>query len=222
MMMLALISVTSFAGEVSPFHAQGNEPSWSLRLTDDTITFHPMEGDPVILRPVPSPHIDGEARVYQPKAGKARFTLRIEDKICTDTMTGMPFPSSVSVTTERGQLNGCGGEPMKLLQGKWLITTIDGKPVVQGSSPNVVFEADGKLSGNGSCNQFSGGYVLSGEGLTIGSIGASMMMCEDFLMEQEQLLLGVMKDVTGFEVPEKHQLLLRTHDGRKIHARQAD
>ena len=221
MIVLAFMSAMSSAEESPPFQAQGNEPSWSLRVTDDTITFQPMEGDATSLKPVPSPRIDGEARVYEARAGEENFMLRIQDRICTDTMSGMPFPNTVDVAIGKRQFSGCGGDPSKLLQGTWLVTTVNGKPVVHGSSPSIAFGADGKLSGNGSCNQFFGGYKLSGEGLTVGSVGASMMMCEEALMEQEQMLLGLMKDLTGFDAPDKDQLLLRTHDGRMIGARKA-
>lgn len=221
LMFLALMSATPSAGEAPPFRAQGNEPSWSLQVTDKALTFQPMDGNAISLKPVPSPRIDGEARMYEVKAGKETFTLRIGNRICTDTMSGMPFPNTVGVAIGTRQFSGCGGDPSKLLQGTWLITTVNGKPVVHGSSPSIAFGADGKLSGNGGCNQFFGGYQLSGEGLTVGSVGASKMMCEDALMAQETMVLDVLKDLVGFAVPGKRQLLLRTQDGRTISSQEA-
>lgn len=222
MTVLASMSAMSSAAESPSFRAQGNEPSWSLRLTDDAITFQSLDDVSVSVKPVAPPRTDGEARLYEAKHGKEIFTLRIEDRICTDTMSGMPFPNSVSVAIGKRRFGGCGGDPAKFLQGTWLVTTIDGKPVVKGSSPSIVFGADGKLSGNGSCNQFFGGYRLSGEGLTIESVGASMMMCEDVLMAQETRVLGMLKGLARFAVPGKGQLLLHTQDGRTIGAQRAE
>jgi len=114
---------------------------------------------------------------------------------------------------------GCGGEPATLLQGAWLITEINGKPIVVGSTPSLNFEADGKVNGNGSCNQYFGGYQLSGEGLTVGSVGAAMMMCDEALMEQERLVFEVLKQLASFGISEDGELLLRTNDGRVMTAK---
>lgn len=51
--------------------------------------------------------------------------LRITDKVCIDTMSGMPSLRSVSVALETDMFAWCGGEPGTLLQGDWVITEID-------------------------------------------------------------------------------------------------
>ena len=87
---------------------------------------------------------------------------------------------------------------------------------IAGSSPTIGFEADGKINGNASCNRFFGGYTLTGEGLTAGDLGASMMMCEQTLMDQEMKVLEILKGLAGFGIGEDGKLILRTNDGRTI------
>lgn len=219
-----LASLTVFVTAASAngsdsFRAQGNEPFWSLRMTDSDITFQPMEGSAVTVTPLPSPRRDGNAEVYEATSGGESLVLTVVSKVCTDTMSGMPFPKFVTVALGARILNGCGGEPATLLHGAWLITEIDGKPIIAGSSPGLNFETDGKVSGNGSCNRFFGGYRLSGEGLTVGIVGGSMMMCDEALMNQEGQMFKVLKELAGFGIPGDGKLILRTNDGRTMTAK---
>jgi len=218
---LTLLAVSALANGSEPFRAQGNEPSWSIRMSEGAITFQPMDGEAVGVKPIPTPRQDGTTEIYEAKVGADSFTLTIANKICTDTMSGMPFPKSVTVALGAKTFSGCGGEPSKLLQGQWNITEVDGKPVIAGSSPTVSFEADGKINGNASCNRFFGGYTLSGEGLTAGDLGASMMMCDQTLMDQEMKVLEILKGLGGFGIGEDGKLILRTSEGRTIIATSA-
>ena len=132
----------------------------------------------------------------------------------------MPFPNTVTVAIGADTFTGCGGEPVTLLLGDWMIAEINGKAPVTGSTPTLAFDAEGKLSGGGSCNRFFGGYTLSGEGLTVGDIGASMMACEEPLMDQEMLILDILEGVGRFEIGADGALILHENgEGRTIIAR---
>ena len=179
-------------------------------MSDGAMTFQPMDGEAVTVKPIPTPRQDGTTDIYEAKVGADSFALSVASKICTDTMSGMPFPKSVTVALG-ANFSGCGGEPSTLLQGQWNITEIDGKPVIAGSSPTIGFEADGKINGNASCNRFFGGYTLTGEGLTAGDLGPSMMMCEQTLMDQEMKVLDILKGLGGFGIGEDGKLILRTN-----------
>lgn len=215
---LTVLAAAASANGSESFRAQGNEPFWSIRMTDAAITFQPMDGDAVTVTPRPSPRQDGDVEVYEASAGGERLVVSIASKVCTDSMSGMPFPKSVTVAIGDRTLNGCGGEPATLLHGAWLITEIDGKPIIAGSSPSLNFETDGQINGNGSCNRFFGGYQLSGEGLTVGNVGASMMMCDEALMNQESQVFKVLKELAGFEIADDGKLLLRTNGGQTMTA----
>lgn len=213
---LALLAVPAMANGSETFRAQGNEPSWSVRMADDAITFQLIGSNAVTVTPVPRPRQEDKAEIYEAKVGSDSFTLTIRSKVCTDTMSGMPFPKSVTLALGEKTFSGCGGEPATLLLGHWLITEIDGKPAIAGSSPSVTFEAGGKINGNASCNRYFGNYIISGEGLKAGDLGASMMMCEQELMDQETEILKILKSLQGFGIDENGKLILRANDGRTI------
>jgi heat shock protein HslJ len=185
------------------------------------MTFQRMDGEAVTLKPIPAPRQDGTTRIYEATIGAESFALTIASKVCTDTMSGMPFPKSVTVAIGARTFSGCGGETSALLHGNWTIAEVDGKPIVAGSSPTISFGADGKIYGNATCNRFFGGYTLSGEGLTAGGVGTSMMMCEQPLMDQEMKVLEFLKGLGGFGIGGDGSLILRTNDGRTLIAKPA-
>jgi len=212
-------AVPALADEAETFRARGNEPFWSVEMTGEAITFRPMDGAALTVKPVPAPRQDGNTEVYEATAGGQSFTLSIASTVCTDTMSGMPFPKTVTVGIGTSNFEGCGGEPVTLLLGDWIIAEVDGKPAIAGSTPTITFEEDGKLNGNASCNRFFGGYKLTGEGLATDGLGSSMMMCDQPLMDQEMKVLDILKGVGGFAIGADGALILRASDGRKITAR---
>jgi uncharacterized membrane protein len=160
----ALLASTATVSIAAPetFRGRGNEPFWSVEKTADAIVFRPMDGEPVTVAPTPAPGMDGNAEVYEGIVGGKRFALTVADAVCSDSMTGMPFPNTVTVAIGTDRVEGCGGEPATLLLGDWMIAEINGKAPVTGSTPTLAFDAEGKLSGGGTCNRFFGGYTLSG------------------------------------------------------------
>ena len=162
LIIMGLLATSVLADGGGALRAQGNEPSWSLNMADGAITFQPLDGSMVTVAPIPPPREEGDATIHEAKLAAGSFTLTIASKICTDTMSGMPFPKAVTVAGGEKTYTGCGGEPATLLQGAWIMTGINGKPIIAGSTPSLNFEDDGKVNGNGSCNQFFGGYHFTG------------------------------------------------------------
>ncbi|MFC1879063.1 META domain-containing protein, partial [Chloroflexota bacterium] len=64
------------------------------------------------------------------------------------------------------------------------------KSSVGGTSITVEFD-DGRISGTGGCNSFSGDYELDGDMIIFGEIAMTLMACPepDGIMEQEQEFL---------------------------------
>lgn len=218
---LLALGVAAAANGVDDFRARGNEPFWSLTRDAGAITFQPMDGAPVRVSPVPKPTIEGGAEVYRGSADGDAFVLTVADTVCTDTMSGMPFPATVTVAIGDKTFEGCGGEPVSLLLGDWTVTAIGGQPPIAGTEPMLAFAEGGKLSGAASCNRFFGDYTLTGEGLAIGALGASMMACEDPVMAQERALTEILEGVANFAIAGDGSLVLTAADGRTLTARRA-
>ena len=219
LILLAAVVAPALANGDGSFRAQGNEPFWSLGLGEGEIIFRPMDGAEVRVKPIPQPRQDGGATVYEATSDGTGLTVTVSPVLCSDTMSGIPFPSTVTVVHGGKTFSGCGGEPASLLLGEWAVTELAGKPVIADSVPTLKFGDAGKISGKASCNRYFGGYTLSGEGLAVGELGSTKMLCEPKVMDQEQAFLAVLKATTGFAIGADGHLTLRSSDGRTIVAR---
>ncbi len=70
--------------------------------------------------------------------------------------------------------------------------------LVPGSKITAVFAAYGNLTGNGGCNGYFGGYTTSGNSLTIGPIGSTLIYCQD-TSAQESLYLSILANASTYE-----------------------
>ena len=196
----ALLFASLSQAATTTFSARGNEPSWCVEMTDATITFRAMGAEAVTISPKPDAKVVTAAETYIATVEGEPFSLTITDKICVDTMSGIPHPKIVAVNLGKKTYSGCGGDPTTLLHGEWLIEGISGKPIIAKSQPTFNFGDDGQISGNGSCNRYFGPYTLSGEGLKISDLASSMMFCEQPLVDQEALLLKSLSETSRFEI----------------------
>ncbi len=200
-----------------PFRARGNEPFWSLELSDRGLRFTTHDSK-----------LEGPAPAMQASAGVRRYTGTLQGKAiaitvtagrCNDTMTGMPHPARVEFEFDGRTWRGCGGEPVQMLLGEWVVADIGGGRPVEGSRATLAFGDDGRLSGSGSCNRYTTSYKLTGEGLTVGQAASTMMACEPPLMEQERRFLDILQHVQRFDIGGAGELVLIDGTGRKITAR---
>lgn len=208
-----LIAGDAYAGSLT---ARGNEPGWQLMITDRAITFSTMDGMAVSVEPVPPATTANEIAVHSTMVEGKPFSLVVVDKICSDTMTGMPFPKTVAVVLGDQNFIGCGGDPLSLLLGDWKVEEIGGLGVILESEASIAFDLDGSLHGNSSCNRFFGTFTLTGEGLTISETGGTMMACDPGLMDQEQRFLSSLDAVRRFESLPDGRLRLIGDDGRVV------
>jgi heat shock protein HslJ/uncharacterized lipoprotein YbaY len=205
------------AGEV--FSARGNEPGWMLRISGTEITLETDYGQKRVTAPRPEPETTAEFRRYAARTPDGELAVTIFDKPCRDSMSGMPYPHSISVLVDGRTLQGCGGDPATLLHGAWVVEEIDSTGIIEGSQPTLNFSAEGRVSGKASCNSYTGKYVLSGEALRIGPTAATTMACEPRLMQQEQAFLARLEAIRRFELAADGTLLLISEEPRSIRAR---
>lgn len=196
--------------------ARGNEPSWHAAISETDITFRLLDEAAVTISPAPKPTMADGIDTYVATVDGKPFSLAVAGMVCVDTMSGMPFPKTATVVFGERSFRGCAGEPASLLHGDWKIAVIGEAPVLTDSEPTLAFDAEGRVSGNGSCNRFFGGFKLTGEGLTISETGASMMMCAQPLMDQERMLLKAFERVRRFEVVAFGGVRLVGDDGRTV------
>jgi heat shock protein HslJ/uncharacterized lipoprotein YbaY len=202
------------------FTARGNEPGWRLDLDGDRMTLVTQYGARRLATATPAAQRTDTFTRYAARTEGTDVTVTIFDRLCRDTMTGMPHPHAVEVVLDGGKLAGCGGDPAALLQGQeWVVADVAGRGVVTGSKATLNFGPDGRVFGRGSCNNFNAAYKLTGEGLAISNAASTMMACAQELMEQEARFLAVLQDVRRFDLTADGALVLETDDRRTIRAR---
>lgn len=124
----------------------------------------------------------------------------------------------VLLNTERAVLKFEPQQPAKLEKTQWVATGINnGKSGVVSSASTGHSTAqfvDGKLSGNAGCNQYSGGYVLEGNKITVGPIMTTRMYCAEpaDIMQQEQEYLQAISGTRVFTL-DTRKLELRDEGG---------
>ncbi|MEA3641321.1 MAG: META domain-containing protein [Lamprobacter sp.] len=203
--------------EKAPFRARGNEPGWNLAMRGEQLDLSLDYGTREIKTQLPEPVETNATRVYS--LPEQNLSIRISEHTCSDTMTGMPYPSTVELEIEDQRLTGCGGEPRALLEGpEWTVSSLDGEPVPDEVSVTINFLDDNRVAGSSGCNRFMGGYTLTGEGLSFGQIAGTMMACPDLQMQTEQRFLGLLQAVNRFEATPDGGLQLITTDNKRISA----
>ena len=200
-----------------PLTARGNEPGWVLTLSDSGFVY---DGDMGARR------LEGALPPAQPTGSGAwfdvspEFSFSLEQALCRDTMTGMPFPVSVTLTDAGRALAGCAGLPGDLLAGPWVVTGVGAAAVARGVDVDLTFDpVEGRVSGASGCNRYSGGFTLTGEGLSFGAAAGTMMACPEDQMAVEQAFLGGLTTISRFDIAADGALELYAADRVVIRAR---
>lgn len=198
-----------------PVVAQGNEPSWSVRITGSDGVLDRM-GQPPMRFTVSKSVVTDQERTWT--STDAGITLRLGSTPCTDDMSGTPYPATATLTVGRVELSGCGGLPIELLEGPWILTAISGSKISEQQPPTLRITADGEVTGHGGCNRFSTKVSAPGEGISFQPAMSTKMACEGVRTEQENALLLLLPKISRYHLDED-ELILRSDDGREIRAR---
>jgi putative lipoprotein len=93
------------------FRAIGQEPGWFLEIDNEKqirVVYDYAEHQ--LIAPVTSPGTKGSMVFYDMMVDSQRVLITIEEKPCSDAMSGEAFPRSVAVTIGTRTLRGCGRE----------------------------------------------------------------------------------------------------------------
>lgn len=203
-----------------PFTARGQEPGWMIRIDASEISLNADFGALQLRMPRTEPQITADGVLYRTATDGRSLSVAIQPRVCADVATGMPHPYRVRYNLDGGTRSGCGGDPRSLLTGgEWIVESLGGKPVIDGSSVTILFLEEDRVAGSSSCNRFIGGYKLTGEGLSFHQLGGTMMACEEPLGEQETRFLGLLRDTCRFEIDPQGRLVLHTTRQQNIEAR---
>jgi heat shock protein HslJ/uncharacterized lipoprotein YbaY len=208
-------------GEPSlPLRASGNEPGWRLDIAPSGMTLIADAGVTRLESSLAEQTRIAEGMRYGARGGTSEITADVVDRLCRDSMTGMPHPYSVTVTTSGRVLRGCGGEPAALLRGgEWVVEDLDGGGIIDSSRATVQFGDNGRVSGRASCNTYTAHYALSGEGISVRDPVVTQRACAPSLMVQEERFLTTLRGVRSFDFTSDGALVLKADGKRLIKAR---
>jgi len=107
---------------------------------------------------------------------------------------------------------------MPSINGSWKLTLHGSADSPTAALTNAVatltFDANGRLTGNGGCNQLGGNYEIKGDQITFGLITSTRKRCPEPQMSQEGTVLQVLTDTVSFKIEEN--ILTITSNGMAL------
>lgn len=82
----------------------------------------------------------------------------------------------------------------------WSVTSVGGNPVLENSKPTLSIAADYRAGGTGGCNSFFTEATISGDSISFGPAAATMMACDQDIMDQEHAYFLGLEAVTSYDL----------------------
>lgn len=183
--------------------AQGNEPGWVMTAGPDGMALSTETGE-AQAGALPPAQVTAETATWSIPGGPA---LTLAPGLCRDSMTGMPYPLTATLTRDGQALPGCAGDPAALLAGDWRVTALADAPLPEDAAATLSFDA-GQVAGRAACNRFTAGYTITGEGLRFGPAAATRMACPPDRMAAEGAFLAALAKVDRFDITDEGDLVL--------------
>ena len=99
--------------------------------------------------------------------------------------------------------------PTALINTKWIATEVAGQPVVEGARSWLEFSQDGRVTGHGGCNRYSGNAKFDDSSLRFDGVAATKMACANpAAMDQENRLFAAYDATRTYRMEGKNVLLL--------------
>jgi heat shock protein HslJ len=172
-------------------------------LNGNAIQFSPEGFESTLMYCDPPEIMDQETR-YLSWLQKAETTLLEGDQLTIQTTEGvLIFEKAQHVALEGTdwQLNG-------IVEGDAVVSTFVDEKI------NIQFE-NGIVNGSAGCNQYFADYMLDGENLSLGVIGATTMACEGETGQREATFLAALAQTVGYRI-ERNTLTLLDANGNPL------
>lgn len=93
----------------------------------------------------------------------------------------------------------------------WVLELLDDQPVLNGTTVTLQLTTEGTVAGSAGCNRYNGDFTAEGDGITIQTLGTTLMACEEATVHQEDAFLAALEKATRFTTDE--DTLTLTDDG---------
>lgn len=169
------------------FMAKGNEPFWSLELSEEKgMRFKTPDGTEVRTPPVsPQRLMDVAASSYRYQEQDKALTVIIYDQECRDDMSGEKFSKKVEVIINEQRYTGCGTWLSDYrLHDIWVLQRMNGQAVdpdglLKGAPQLEINLNTGAILGHSGCNNIRGRAEPLGHRIRFSKIAGTLMACQD-------------------------------------------
>lgn len=100
------------------------------------------------------------------------------DSLAVEVVAEEPDVVALEVATERVPES-------EELVGGWLLEDLGGRGVMDIAQTTLEFDGEGRASGSGGCNRYTGSYTFADGQLVFGPLAGTKMMCPEAVMDQE-------------------------------------
>jgi heat shock protein HslJ len=99
---------------------------------------------------------------------------------------------------------GCSARVPRLWDTTWQLEEIAGRPALDAPRATLEFAAERRVSGNGSCNRFSGTVTISERSISFGPLATTRMACAEPIRSQETKYLAALQRAERFVIEGEH------------------
>ncbi len=82
--------------------------------------------------------------------------------------------------------------------GQWRVEAIDGEPASAKAEVTIAIGTDGRATGSGGCNRFTGSVKVEGDAISFGPAAATRMMCEPEISNQEARFFQTLEKIRSW------------------------
>jgi heat shock protein HslJ/uncharacterized membrane protein len=214
------------------FRAVGNEPEWSLKISEKTIEFTAMK---LGFEKLTSPHVepvramDANVKMYRFVTETGTMSIQIMQNDCVNTMSGDKSSYSVQIEIAKGNktssFSGCGNYVTDYrLYDIWVLEKLKGKVVsltdFAKELPNLeINSATNNFIGFAGCNRMNGAIFFERGLLRFSNIITTRRACSSNNKESE--FLKALQSTTTYTI-ENRRLVLSNPSGEKLVFKKAD
>lgn len=216
------------------FRANGNEPDWSLKISEKDIEFtslklgfESLKGDHVD----PIRAMDANVKMYRVAIAKGTMNIQIQQQECINTMSGDKSAYTVRIeiikdkSGDSTNFNGCGSyitDPR--LHDIWVLEKLNGKAVnltnFNKELPNLeINSSTNQFMGFAGCNHMNGTVFFEKGLLRFSNTITTRMACGENNKESE--FIKALESTTSYKV-ENMRLTLSNQSGVELVFKKVD
>lgn len=211
------------------FRSNGTEPFWMLEIGESGIKMTTPEETMLFPPSTAVRAMDANVKYYKTKNSDSELNIVISQHVCTNEMSGMESPYSVTITyktqKETVDLKGCGEYITDYrLYDIWVLETLNGNKITttdfSREFPTLEINTNtNTFMGFAGCNSMNGELFFEKGLLRFTNIVTTRMMCEPTNKEADFLL--ALKRSTAYEIG-NNRLTLSNPEGETLVFKKVD